>query len=47
MRAVADQKQSAGTTNMAWWQGKEVIREYLKEVNEKETVRFCTSNNTF
>ncbi|KAI0123737.1 hypothetical protein BJ170DRAFT_640213 [Xylariales sp. AK1849] len=26
---------SKGTVDMAWWQGKELIREYLKEVNRK------------
>ncbi|EED19053.1 conserved hypothetical protein [Talaromyces stipitatus ATCC 10500] len=29
---------SKGTTDMAWWRGKEVIREYLAEVNAKEDV---------
>ncbi|KAI1826065.1 NAD(P)-binding protein [Xylaria intraflava] len=27
-----------GLDNMAWWQGKQKVREYLKEVNEKEDV---------
>ncbi|KAJ8121955.1 hypothetical protein ONZ43_g1725 [Nemania bipapillata] len=27
-----------GLDNMAWWQGKQKVREYLKELNEKETV---------
>lgn len=30
---------SRGLDNMAWWEGKQKVREYLKEVNEKETVR--------
>ncbi|KAI2615079.1 hypothetical protein GGR54DRAFT_613980 [Hypoxylon sp. NC1633] len=29
---------SKGTVDMAWWQGKEIIREYLKKVNEKGRV---------
>ncbi|KAI1105977.1 hypothetical protein F4804DRAFT_302512 [Jackrogersella minutella] len=29
---------SKGTVNMAWWQGKEIIREYLKEVNSEGKV---------
>ncbi|GAW19880.1 hypothetical protein ANO14919_093730 [Xylariales sp. No.14919] len=29
---------SRGVDNMAWWQGKQKVREYLRAVNEKETV---------
>ncbi|GAP84563.1 putative like family protein [Rosellinia necatrix] len=29
---------SRGTDNMAWWQGKQKVREYLREINEKEDV---------
>ncbi|KAI0451675.1 NAD(P)-binding protein [Xylaria acuta] len=29
---------SRGVDNMAWWDGKRKVREYLREVNEKETV---------
>lgn len=30
---------SKGTNHMAWWAGKEGIREYLEEVNATEKVR--------
>ncbi|KAF2721841.1 NAD(P)-binding protein [Polychaeton citri CBS 116435] len=30
---------SAGTVDMPWWAGKDGVRKYLKEVNEKEKVR--------
>ncbi|KAI0535080.1 hypothetical protein GGR58DRAFT_24736 [Xylaria digitata] len=29
---------SRGVDHMAWWEGKQKVREYLREVNEKETV---------
>ncbi|KAI0399325.1 NAD(P)-binding protein [Xylaria palmicola] len=29
---------SRGLDSMAWWQGKQKVREYLKEVNERESV---------
>ncbi|KAI0098918.1 NAD(P)-binding protein [Nemania sp. FL0031] len=29
---------SRGLDNMAWWQGKQKVREYLREVNDRETV---------
>ncbi|KAI0466751.1 NAD(P)-binding protein [Xylaria cf. heliscus] len=29
---------SRGVDNMPWWQGKQKVREYLRKVNEKETV---------
>ncbi|KAI1162984.1 hypothetical protein F5B18DRAFT_652079 [Nemania serpens] len=29
---------SRGIDNMAWWEGKQKVREYLREMNEKETV---------
>lgn len=29
---------SAGTTDMPWWSGKQIIREYLEAVNRNEKV---------
>jgi hypothetical protein len=31
---------------MAWWQGKQRVREYLRKLNEKEDVRLPGLNDT-
>ncbi|RYC64224.1 hypothetical protein CHU98_g1993 [Xylaria longipes] len=37
-QTVSDFAHSRGVDDMAWWDGKQKVREYLREVNEKETV---------